>query len=101
MVQCSWLGAGLYRLLSLLSLLVLLDPFEQRLALKKLLGQATMELSADRQRRQTWGKGQGRELHPDDLLKRKQTGPFLKDWRKGSALGQELWLSWELEHTRQ
>ena len=73
MVQCSWLGAGLYRLLSLL---VLLDPFERWLALKKLLGQATMELSADRQRRQTWGKEQGRELHPDDLLKRKQTGPF-------------------------
>lgn len=80
---------------------MLLDPFERRLALEKLLGQATMEWSADRQRRQTWGKGQGREWHPDDLLKRKQTGPFLEDWRKGSALGQELWLWWGLEHTRQ
>ena len=73
---------------------MLLDPFERRLALEKLLGQATMKLSVDRQWQQTWGKGQGRELHPDDLLKRKQTGPFLEDWRKGSALGQELWLWW-------
>ena len=80
---------------------MLLDPFERRLALEKLLGQATMKLSVDRQWQQTWGKGQGRELHPDDLLKRKQTGPFLEDWRKGSALLQELWLSWEPEHTRQ
>ena len=70
---------------------MLLDPFERRLALEKLLGQVTMEWSADQQTR---GKGQGRELHPDDLLKRKQTGPFLEDWRKGSALGQELWLWW-------
>ena len=72
MVQCSSLGAGLYRLLQSF---MLLDPFERRLALEKLLGQATMEWSADQQRQQTWGKGQGRELHPDDLLKRKQTGP--------------------------
>ena len=71
---------------------MLLDPCERRLALEKLLGQGTMEWSADRQRRQTCGKGQERELHPDDLLKRKQTGPFLEDWRKGSALEQELWL---------
>ena len=63
---------------------MLLDPFERRLALEKLLGQVTMEWSADQQ---TWGKGQGRELHPDDLLKRKQTGPFLDDWHKGSVLG--------------
>ena len=74
MVQCSSLGAGLYRLLRSL---VLLDPFERRLALEKLLGQATMEWSADRQWRQTWGKGQGCELHLDDLLKRKRTGPVL------------------------
>ena len=71
---------------------MLLDPFERRLALEKLLGQGTMEWSADRQRQQTCGKGQERELHPDDLLKRKQTGSFLEDWRKGSALEQELWL---------
>ena len=80
---------------------MLLDPFERRLALEKLLGQATIEWSADRQRRQTYEKGQERDLHPDDLLKRKQTGPFLEDWRKGSALEQELWLWWGLEHTRQ
>ena len=98
MVQCSSLGAGLYRFQRSL---VLLDPFEWRLALEKLLGEATMEWSADRQRWQTWGKGQGRELHPDDLLKRKQTGPFLDDWHKGSVLGQEVWLWWGLAHTRQ
>ena len=98
MAQCSLLEAGLY---CLLRLLVLLDPFERRVALEKLLRQATMEWSADRQWRQTRRKGQGRELHPDDLLKGKQTGLFLEDWRKGSALGQELWLWWGLEHTRQ
>ena len=59
-------------------------------------GTRDMEWSADRQRRQTCGKGQERELHPDDLLKQKQTGPFLEDLRKGSALGQELWLWWGL-----
>ena len=95
MVQCSSLGAGLYRLLQSF---MLLDPFERRLALEKLLGQVTMEWSADQQ---TWGKGQGRELHPDDLLKRKQTGLFLDDWHKGSVLGQEVWLWWGLAHTRQ
>ena len=71
---------------------MLLDLFEWQLALEKLLGQAMMEWSADQQRRQTWGKGQGCELHPDDLLKQKQTGLFLKDWQKGAVLGQELWL---------
>ena len=48
---------------------MLVDPLERRLALEKLLlGNMTMEWSADRQRRQTCGKGQERELHPDDLL---------------------------------
>ena len=51
-----------------------------------------MEWLADRQRRQTCGKGYERELYPDNLLKRKKTGPFLEDWQKGLALGQELWL---------
>ena len=67
---------------------MLLDPFERRLALEKLLGQATIEWSADRQRRQTCGKGQERELHPDDLLKRKQTGPvriIASLWRENSS----------------
>ena len=44
---------------------MLVDPLERRLALEKLiLGNMTMEWSADRQRRQTCGKGQERELHP-------------------------------------
>ena len=98
MAQCSSLEAGLYLLPRSL---VGLDPFERRLALEKLLGQETMEWSVDRQRQNTCRKGQEREVHPDNLLKRKQTGPFLEDWRKGSALGQELWLWWGLEHTRQ
>ena len=59
---------------------MLVNPLERRLALEKLmLGNMTMEWSADRQRRQTCGKGQERELHPDDLLKLKKTGPFLED----------------------
>ena len=66
---------------------MLLDPFERRLALEKLLRQATIEWSTDRQRRQTCGKGQERELHPDDLLKRKQMGPLLEDWRWGRNFG--------------
>ena len=81
---------------------MLVDPLERRLTLEKLmLGNMTMEWSADRQRRQTCGKGQERGLHPDDLLKRKKTGPFLQDWQKGWTLGQELCLWWGLEHTRQ
>ena len=98
-IKGSLLEAGLYLLLRSL---MLVDPFERRLALEKLmLGNMTMERSADRQRRQTCGKGQERELHPDDLLKQKKTGPLLEDWPKGLALGQELWLWWGLEHTRQ
>ena len=96
--QGSLLDAGLYLLLRSL---VLVDPLERRLALEKLLEHATMEWSANLQRLQTCGKGQEHEFHPGDLLKRKQTGPFLEDWRKGPALGQELGLWWGLEHTRQ
>ena len=59
-----------------------------------------MKKLLDPQRHTCW-KEQERELHPDDLLKRKQTGLFLEDWQKGLALGQELWLWWGLEHTRQ
>ena len=51
--------------------------------------------------RHTCWKGQERELRPDNLLKQKQTGLFLEDWQKGLVLGQELWLWWGLEHTRQ
>ena len=69
MAQCSLLEAGLYLLPRSL---VGLDPFERRLALEKLLGQETMEWSVDRQRRQTCGKGQECEVHPDD------PGEFLK-----------------------
>ena len=72
---------------------MLVDPLVRRLALEKLmLGNMTIEWSADRQRRQTFGKGQERELHPDNLLKRKKTGPFFEHWQKGLALGQEHWL---------
>ena len=56
--------------------------------------------TAGTQRHTCW-KGQECELHPDDLLKRKQTGLFSEDWQKRLALGQELWLWWGLEHTRQ
>ena len=96
--QGSLLDAGLYLLLPSL---VLVDSLERRLALEKLLEHVTMEWSANRQRWQTCGKGQEHVLHPDDLLKRKQTRRFLEDWRKGPALGQELVLWWGLEHTRQ
>ena len=82
------------------SWLVLLEAFERQLTLEKLLEHETKEWSADRQRWQMCGKGQEHELHPDDLLKWKQTELFLEDWQKGSALGQELWLWWGLEHTR-
>ena len=84
------LEAGVY---TLLRSLMLVDPLDRRLALEKLiLGNMTIEWSTDRQRRQTFGKGQERELHPDNLLKRKKTGPFFEHWQKGLALGQELWL---------
>ena len=56
--------------------------------------------TAGTQQHTCW-KRQECELHPDDLLKRKQTGLFLEDWQKRLALGQELWLWWGLEHTRQ
>ena len=56
--------------------------------------------TAGTQRHTCW-KGQECELHPDDLLKQKQTGLFSEDWQKRLALGQELWLWWGLEHTRQ
>lgn len=76
---------------------MLVDPLDRWLALEKLmLGNMTIEWSADQQRRQTFGKRQERDLHPDNLLKRKKMGPFFEHWQKGLALGQELWLWWRL-----
>ena len=44
---------------------MLVDLLERQLALEKpMLGNMTMEWLADRQQRQTCGKGEERELHP-------------------------------------
>ena len=44
---------------------MLVDLLERQLALEKpMLGNMTMEWSADQQQRQTCGKGEERELHP-------------------------------------
>ena len=62
MDQGSWLEVGLYLLLRSL---MLVDLLERRPALEKpMLGNMTMEWSADWQWRQTCGKGEERELHP-------------------------------------
>ena len=77
--------------------LVLLEPGRHGPVLERPLGQLRMEWLEDRHRRQTCGNVQELEVHPDDRLKRKQTGPLFGCWREESALGQSLWLWYGLE----
>ena len=77
--------------------LVLLEPWRRGPVLERPLGQLRMEWLEDRHRRQTCGNVQELEVHPDDRLKRKQTGPLFGCWREESALGQSLWLWYGLE----
>ena len=65
-----------------------------------MLENMTREWSADRKRRQTCGKGQERELHPDDLLKRKKTGDVLGGLAERMGAGTGTLAMVGVEHTK-